>query len=422
MASMTLTEKILAKAAGLSAVTAGDEIWATADRMIMNDSSGPRRIAPIVEELGGVWDRERLVIVSDHFVPAASLRHAEILKTTRDWSKSQRVPGFYEYAGILHNIVLEEGLVRPGMLLVGADSHTVSAGAVGAVAVAVGSTELATVIATGQVWLRVPSTRRVDLEGRLAPLVDMRDITMAILRDHGLTFASYQAIEYGGSFASSLTVNQRLVLCNQGIEMGAKNALVVPSQALFDELRTAGYAAPSSPLLPDEQATYASRHTYDVSRLAPQVTMHGRPDQVQAIADVESQPVDMAWLGSCVGGRLEDLQAAARLLKGRKVRVPFLVTPNTRRVYSQALQDGTLASLVDAGATILPSGCGACAGLHSGVQGPSDVVMATATRNFKGRMGSPDAQVFLGSAYSVAAAALTGRITDPREVATGRLL
>jgi 3-isopropylmalate/(R)-2-methylmalate dehydratase large subunit len=416
--AMTLTETILARASGQPFVAPGDEIWARADRMIMNDSSGPRRIAALVDELGGILDRDRVVVVSDHFAPAASARHAEILKTTRLWAREKEVPAFFEYQGILHNLVLEKWLVRPGMLLVGADSHTVSAGAAAAVAVAVGSTELATVLATGEVWLRVPETMRIDLEGSLGPMVDLRDVTMHLLGELSIQYASYRAIEYGGSFVDELDVEQRMVLSNQGIEMGAKNAIVVPTAKLAQAMRAAG-VAPHALAAPDPAARYAERRTFQVGALAPLVAAHPSPDHVRPAAAVD-QAIDMAWIGSCVGGRGADLRAAAQVLAGRKVRVPTLATPATSDVYRAALADGTLATLADAGVVINPPGCGACAGVHMGVQGPGDVVIATATRNFTGRMGSPDARVYIGSAYTVAASAVAGRVIDPREIGTRR--
>lgn len=415
---MTLTETILARASGQPFVAPGDEIWARADRMIMNDSSGPRRIAALVDELGGILDRERVVVVSDHFAPAASARHAEILKTTRLWARQKEVPAFFEYQGILHNLVLEKWLVQPGMLLVGADSHTVSAGAAAAVAVAVGSTELATVLATGEVWLRVPETMRIDLEGSLGPMVDLRDVTMHLLGELSIQYASYRAIEYGGSFVDELDVEQRMVLSNQGIEMGAKNAIVVPTAKLAEAMRAAGIEPAHALAAPDPGARYAERRTFQVGALAPLVAAHPSPDHVRPAAAVD-QAIDMAWIGSCVGGRGADLRAAARVLAGRKVRVPTLATPATSDVYRAALADGTLATLADAGVVINPPGCGACAGVHMGVQGSSDVVIATATRNFKGRMGSPEARVFIGSAYTVAASAVAGRVIDPREIGPG---
>jgi homoaconitase/3-isopropylmalate dehydratase large subunit len=326
------------------------------------------------------------------------------------------VGAFHEYEGILHSLVLERWLARPGMLLVGADSHTVSAGAAAAVAIAVGSTELATVLATGQVWLRVPESIRVELTGALGERVELRDLTMALLSAHGTQWAGYRALEYGGSFTAQLGLEERLVLANQGIEMGAKNAIVEPGPGLERALAQAGLPSAQLPR-PDEGARYVERHRLDVGTLAPQVARPPSPDRVAPASSVGGQPIDMAWIGSCVGGRAADLRQAAALLRGKRARVPLMVTPSTRGVYQACLADGTIAALVEAGATVQPPGCGACAGVHAGVQAPGDRVIATATRNFRGRMGSPEAEVWLGSAWTVAAAALAGRIVDPREVA-----
>jgi 3-isopropylmalate/(R)-2-methylmalate dehydratase large subunit len=415
---MTLTEKILARAAGRPSVRAGDEVWATVDRMIMNDSSGPRRLGALVDDLGGLWDASRVVVVSDHFVPASTIRHAEIVQLTRRWAAEQRVGAFHESDGILHSLVLQKWLVRPGMLLVGADSHTVSAGAAAAVAVAIGSTELATVLATGQVWLRVPETIRVDLDGALGPRVDLRDVTMALLGAYGGEWAGYRALEYGGSFVEALSLEERLVLSNQGIEMGAKNAIVVPTARLRQAFEAAGLedVLGGLALAPDEDANYRERRRLDVSTLPPQVALHPSPDRVAPSGEVGAIRVDQAWIGSCVGGRHADLKQAAALLEGRRVRVPLSVTPSTRAIYDACLADGTLATLVAAGATVLPPGCGACAGVHGGVLAPGERVIATGTRNFRGRMGSLEAEVYLGSAGTVAAAAVAGHIVDPREL------
>ena len=255
--SQTLTEKIIGRASGRS-VHAGEEVWARADRMIMNDSSGPRRIAELIDELGGIADPSRVVLASDHFTPPATARHREILSITRAWARERGVAGFYDGEGILHNLVLQEQWVEPGMLVVGADSHTCSAGAAGAVAVPVGSTELATVLATGEVWLRVPKTIRIDLEGRLPTGVDVRDLTLRILGDLGTRFASYRAVEYGGSGLDGLGVEERMLLANQGIEMGAKNAIVTPPAG-----------AEREDLQADLDAGYEARHGYELATLVP---------------------------------------------------------------------------------------------------------------------------------------------------------
>jgi 3-isopropylmalate/(R)-2-methylmalate dehydratase large subunit len=408
MTGMTLSEKIIARAAGLDTVRPGDEVWASADRILMNDSGGPRRIAPLIEELDGLRDREQVVLVSDHFMPPANLRHAEILKVTREWAAEQQIPHFYEAQGILHNLVLEEKLVLPGMLVVGSDSHTVTAGAVGAVALSVGSTELATVLATGELWLQVPDTVQIVLEGALPTLIDIRDITMHILGRLKTDFAVYRAVEYGGTFLETLDLEERIVLSNQGIEMGATNAIVPPHGSLVDDAM--------GPTHPDSDADYVAVHTIDVTTLTPQVALPHMVDNVISIEDAPSTAVSAAWIGSCVGGRYADLKAAAHVLQGRKAKIPLIITPATHAIYQHCLQDGTLQTLVAAGAIIHPAGCGACAGLHSGTVAAGEKIITTATRNFKGRMGSQDSEVYLASPFTVAASAVAGRIVDPHEV------
>jgi 3-isopropylmalate/(R)-2-methylmalate dehydratase large subunit len=397
---MTLTEKILARASGHAAVRPGEELWATADRMIMNDSSGPRRIATLIEELGGLWDRRRVVLASDHFVPASTLRHAEILRLTRKWADEQKLTGFYEYEGILHSLMLEERLVEPGMLVIGADSHTQTAGAAGAVAVAVGSTELATILATGRVWLAVPETMRIDVRGRLRRHVDVRDLTMKVMGELGAAGAEDRAVEWGGDFVAEASLEQRLVLANQGTELSAHNAVVEHK----------GFA--------DGGASYARRLDIDAAALTPLVACPPSPSNVKPARSLDAVRLDMAWLGSCAGGRQSDLEAAAAMVNGRKLAIPMLVTPATRTIHKTCLESGAIAKLVAAGATILPPGCGACAGVHGGVQADGDTIIATATRNFPGRMGARGAQVYLASAHTVAASALAGHIVDPRDIAT----
>ena len=411
-----MTEKIIARASGNERVAPGDEVWAAPDRIIMNDSTGPRRIAGLIDELGGVRDRDRIVLASDHFVPAANVRQAEILKTTRNWAKSEELAHYFEYRGVLHNLVLQDSLVLPGMLLVGADSHTVTAGAMGAVALAVGSTELATVIATGEVWLRVPEGIRIQLDGILAPWVDMRDVTMHLLSEHRADFALYSGVEYTGSFVEDLDLEQRLVLSNQGIEMGSKNATVVPSQKLMDHLESEDVSAEFTPVFPDDDAHYSAAYRIEVSELVPQVALPHTVDNLVPAAEVGEARLDVAWIGSCVGGRYADLRAAAAVLKGKQTRIPLLINPATHSIYRRVVEDGTLQTLLDAGAIFQPAGCGPCAGLHSGILAAEENIITTATRNFRGRMGSRDSGVFLASPYTVAASALSGRIVDPRQV------
>ena len=416
MSALTLSEKLIARAAQRETVTPGEEVWAIADRMIMNDSSGPRRIAKLIEELGGVWDRDRVVLVSDHFTPAANRRHAEILETTRTWARDNQIKHFYEFEGVMHNLMLDRWLVQPGMLLIGADSHTISAGAMGAFATPVGSTELATVLATGKIWLRVPQTIRIELEGELGRCLTLRDVTMKILSDFSASFATYRSLEYGGSFVEKLTMEQRLVLANQGIEMGAKNAVVEPSEWMFEAMEKAGIQQQCTPLYPDKDAQYLQTLQYDLNQLEPMVAAPHSPDNVVPISDVGSPDLSAAWMGSCVGGRLTDIRVMAQLLQGKRVRIPTTIVPATQEIYQASIKEGLLGTLVQAGCNIQSPGCGACAGLHSGILGPDDTIISTGPRNFAGRMGSRQAKIFLGNPYTLAASAIAGKIIDPREV------
>jgi 3-isopropylmalate/(R)-2-methylmalate dehydratase large subunit len=413
---MTLTEKIIARAAGRVAVAPGDEVWAAVDLAAMHDSSGPRRLASTLDRLGGrLWDPDRVVLAIDHFTPAGTPRHAEILATTRRWARQTGLRHFFDSVGIMHNVLLEEGLAAPGILIVGADSHTVTAGAVGALAVGVGATELATVLATGEIWLRVPPTVLVRFEGVLPPHLTARDLAMAVLRDLRADFAIYRAVEFAGPAVDVMPLDERAVLTNQAIEMGAKNGIIPPSGPVLARYG-AGAAAAGRPLAGDPGCAYEAVHTFTVGTLPPLVAAPPAVDNVRPVADLAGLPLDRAYLGSCAGGKAHDLREAARVLRGRQVRIPLQVTPATRRVVEETLADGTLHALVAAGAVVAAPGCGACAGLHGGLLGPGERCVASVTRNFPGRMGAPSAEIYLASPLVVAASAVTGRLTDPREV------
>lgn len=408
---MTLTERILARAARKSSLSPGEEVWAAVDLAVMHDSSGPRRVGPVLERLGGhLWDPQKVVLAIDHFTPPATLTHAEIVALTRRWARDRQLPFFFDAQGVLHNLLLEERLARAGMLVVGADSHTCTAGAVGAVAVGVGATELATVLGTGEIWLRVPPTVLVRFEGELPPHLTARDLAMAVLGSLGSDFAIYRAVEYAGEAVAGLPLDERAVLTNQAVEMGAKNGIVPPPPGAPRVVESELDLAPSSP-----EACEAV-HTFRVGDLEPLVALPPRVDHVRPVRAVGGQPVDRAYIGSCAGGKATDLRLAARVLRGRRVRVPLVVTPATLGVLRACLADGTLQTLVDAGAIVQAPGCGACAGLHSGLLGPGERCVATVTRNTPGRMGHRSAEIYLASPLTVAASALTGRLTDPREV------
>jgi len=413
--AMTLTEKIIARAAGRDQVRPGDEVWAAVDLAAMHDSSGPRRIGGTLDRLGGrLWDPQKIVLAIDHFVPAANPRQAEIVTLTRRWARAQALPHFFDSVGVMHNLLLEQELVGPGMLIVGADSHTVTAGAAGALAVGVGATELATVLVTGQIWLRVPPTVRIHFEGALPAYLTARDMAMEVLRGLGADFAIYKAVEFDGPAVGGLDLDERAVLANQAIEMGAKNGIVPPSGAILERLGP-GARAQGRPLAGDEDAAYESEHRIAMTESSPLVAVPPRVDRIVPVGELGGVALDRVYIGSCVGGKAADLRAAARVLRGRKVRVPLQITPATARVVQEALGDGTLQALLEAGAILQAPGCGACAGLHSGLLGPKERCLSTVTRNFPGRMGDPTAEIYLASPLTAAASAVAGRITDPRE-------
>lgn len=401
---MTLTERIVARASGRPRVEPGDEVWVRVDLAVMHDSSGPRRLGPLLDELGGtMWDPDRVVLAIDHFIPAATVRHAEILATTRAWARRYGLRHVFDGQGILHNLLLDHGLVLPGMVVAGADSHTLTAGACGAVAVGVGSTEMATILATGEMWVAVPPSVLVEVEGSLPPATSARDITLRILQEFRADFALGRAVEFRGSGLALLPLDERAVLTNQAIEMGAHNALLPPNAGPWSAQAGEGGA-------------FLEVYRVDVSGLRPLVACPPSVDAVRSVADLAGTPIDRAYLGSCAGGKYTDLVMAARVLAGRRVQVPLSVVPATQAAYQRALADGTLETLVRSGATVHAPGCGACAGLHSGLLAPDERCIATVTRNYPGRMGAPTAEIYLASPYTVATSAVRGCITDPAEV------
>jgi 3-isopropylmalate/(R)-2-methylmalate dehydratase large subunit len=306
--------------------------------------------------------------------------------------------------------MVENGHVRPGDLFVGADSHTPTYGALNAFAVGVGSTDLAAVLLTGKIWLKVPETIRIDLAGSLPPGISAKDLILFLLGQLTISGATYQAVEFAGAAVEPLTLASRMVLANMSAEMGAKTGLVDPAGLELPY--------PFTPTFPDAGAVYAERYQFDLSGLRPQIALPHQPDHVQPVDVVLGQRIDQAFIGSCTNARLEDLQMAARVLAGKQIdpRVRLIIAPASRQVFNSALADGTVQILSDAGATFITSGCGPCVGTHQGVPGDGDVIISSTNRNFQGRMGNPRAEIYLGSPAVVAAAALRGEIADPAEV------
>lgn len=415
----TLVEKILARAAGRDAVSPGEIVTIGVDLAMAHDSSGPRRWKARLEALGvGLWDPDKVVIVSDHYVPAVDSESAAILKLTREFAREYGVKHFYDMKGICHVILPEHGHLKPGMVIAGGDSHSTNAGAFGCYAAGFGATDMTAIVATGRTWTVVPETVRVEIEGALGEGVAAKDIMLALCRDLGMG-NHFRAIEYAGPAVRAMDMEQRTVLANMAAELGGETGLVEPDETTLAHIRAHGGAVADEVTelwRSDDDADYAVRHLLDASALEPQVAAPHSPANAGDVTKHLGVEIDQAYIGACVGAKLSDLRMAAAVLKGRKVAEGkrLLIAPASVKVTEAAAKDGTLATLTEAGAIMLPSGCGACAGLGAGLLAAGEVCISSTNRNFKGRMGHGEAEVWLGSPYTVAASAVEGRIADPR--------
>ncbi len=416
--SMTMAEKIIAKAAGKSVVKPGEFVWANVDTAMMDDLLGPRVvIADHIKKLGNsVWDKEKAVIISDHYSPAANITQAEILQFTRNWAKEYGVGKYYEGLGPCHQVLAEKGFDIPGTIMVGTDSHTTTAGAFGCFGTGIGSTEMLGVLVSGQIWLRVPETMLFTWNGKLQSGVYAKDIILRTIKEIGQAGATYKVMEFAGSCISSLSVDERMTITNMAVEAGAKTGLLAPDEKVFEYLSNIG-ASKGTPLYSDPNAIYSQTFEFDATKLAPQIALPHEVDRVVDVTQAEGAVIHQAYLGSCTNGRYTDLAEAAKILKGKKVHpdVRMLVSAASRSIYHQAVKDGIIETLSDAGAMILAPSCGACLGLHSGIMARAERAISSTNRNFVGRMGHKESEIFLGSPASVAAAAITGKITDPRQ-------
>jgi 3-isopropylmalate/(R)-2-methylmalate dehydratase large subunit len=414
----TFAEKALARKAGLESVVAGQIVTVRPDKLLTHDNT-----AAIVKEfrkigVARVADPKVNVIVLDHVVPAADETHATNHKVAREFAAEQGISAFYDVGeGICHQVLPEKGHAWPGAVIVGSDSHTPLYGAVGAFAAGIGRTEAAAVMATGQIWLRVPSTFRIIINGPLPPRVSAKDVILRIIGDLGADGADYRSVEFAGPVIRDMSIAGRMVLCNMSAEMGAKNGVVEPDEKTREWLK-GRVTHPYEEIHADPDAQYERVIEYDFSDLAPQVARPHAVDNVVPVTEVAGTRINQALIGTCTNGRLEDLQAAADILRGKHIapHVRLLVLPASREILLEALDRGLVRDLVAAGATLLNPGCGPCLGAHEGCMAPGEVTISTANRNFKGRMGSKEAFIYLASPATVAASALKGVIADPREV------
>lgn len=417
---MTLAEKILAAHAGLAEVEPGMLVDARVDLVLANDITAPIAIREF-ERLGapGVFDPQRIVLVPDHFAPNKDIRSAEQCREMRCFAEAHRIANYFEVGrmGIEHVLLPEQGLVVPGDLVVGADSHTCTYGALGAFATGVGSTDVAVAMATGRLWLRVPETLRVVYHGRLPAWVGGKDLILHTIGRIGVDGARYQAIEFCGPAIDALSVDGRLTMANMAIEAGGKAGLFAPDEA------TLAYVAPRAkrpftPLAPDPGAAYAATVEIDASALEPQVAFPHLPSNVRPMSQVGDIAIDQAVIGSCTNGRWEDLELAARILRGRRVHpaVRCLVIPGSQELFRRLAREGLMEAFVEAGAVVSTPTCGPCLGGHMGVLAAGERCISTTNRNFVGRMGHPKSEVYLANPAVAAASAVLGRIGGPEEL------
>jgi len=415
----TISEKILARASGRDEAHAGEIVKTRVDVAMMPDITAVlafEAMRAMGEER--VRDPDRVVLVLDHVAPPSSVNAATVHKQIREFVAEQGIGSLYDVeSGVCHQVLPEMGHVKPGMLVIGADSHTCTHGAFGAFATGVGSTDMGAVLAKGKIWLRVPETIKVRVDGRLPEMVAPKDVILKVTGEIGASGATYNALEFTGSTVSEMGVPGRMTLCNMAIEMGGKTGIVAPDEKTRTYLRerTDGVF---NPVFSDEDASYRRTLSLDVGDLEPQVACPHNVDNVKSISEVAGTRVNQAFIGSCTNGRLEDLEAAHAILKGRRVHpdVRLLVVPASRGVFKGALDAGIIGDLLDAGAVVSNPSCAACFGGHIGILAPGEVGVTTSNRNFRGRQGSPEAEVYLSSPAVAAASALTGVITDPREV------
>jgi len=415
---MTITEKILASHAGLDSVEPGQLIETSIDIALGNDITAPLAIKAIKGiGVSHLFNRDRIILVADHFIPSKDIPSAMQAKEMRDFARNHQITHFYEGVGIEHALLPEEGLVLPGDVVIGADSHTCTYGALGAFATGVGSTDLAAAMVTGKTWFRVPESMKLMYYGRRNKWVCGKDLILYTIGDIGVDGALYRAMEFVGEVIEHLPMSDRFSMANMAVEAGAKNGIMVPDDIAKTYVSTKAkrsYELYKS----DHDVKYMDIREYDVSNIGPQVAFPHSPQNTREISEVGNIPIDQVVIGSCTNGRLEDLRLAAEVLKGKRIHpyVRLIIIPATRGTYRKAMQEGLLDIFLEAGGIIGPPTCGPCLGGHMGVLANGEKAIATTNRNFAGRMGHPGSEVYLANPAIAAASAILGRIGSPEEV------
>lgn len=420
----TLARKLIAKAAGQSSVAVGDVVVCKVDLAMIHDSGGPRRVKPMLERLGrNVWDRHRVVVVTDHYVPADTNETRAIQALTRQWVFDEGIDNFYDEQGICHVVLPERGHLAPGMFCVGGDSHSPTGGAFGAYMFGIGATEMAGVLATGEIWLRVPETILIQWTNHLGRFVTAKDMMLAMCGEIGMGGGRYQAIQYAGSAIRDLPMQERMTLSNMAAELGAQAGLIAPDDV------TAAYVRAVDGTLAEDWEDYRveavdnvrDHLTFDAATLSPQIAAPHSPANADDAGVFRHTAFNVAYIGACTGAKYVDLAAAASVLKGRHVAngITLKVAPASLKDQNRAEADGTMSILEEAGARFLANSCGICAGYGDDRLAEDEVCLSSTARNFKGRMGAPGSKVYLASPYTVAASAVAGEMIDPREMMEG---
>ena len=422
---MNIVEKILARGSGKSSVAPDDVVFADVDKVMMHDVSGPG-VIKVFDKLkkqgiavDKLWDPTKVWVAEDHFVPSADKMSAENIVKLSNFTKQYGIEKHFKYGmgqyGICHTISHEEAMVMPGDVYVGGDSHTNTTGALGAFACGLGHTDIAYVLLHGNIWFKVPETYYFKLNGKLPDHVMAKDVILKIIGDIGNDGGAYRTMQFGGSGIDEMSVESRLTLCNMTTEAGAKNGIVEPDQKVVDYLSKRG-ATNFNLVTGDSDAEYSKIFEYESSEMEPMIAKPFSPDNTCVVGEAPSVELDKSYIGSCTGAKYEDLEAAAKILKGRKVKIRTEVLPAAISIYQRAMENGLLKIFLDAGVTVGPPTCGACCGAHMGVLAKDEICISTTNRNFPGRMGHVESQTYLASPQVAAASAVTGKITDPRDL------
>ncbi len=414
----TISEKIFARHSGQKKVYAGEFVDADIDLAMSHDNTV--LVSTIFNEIGvkKVWNPDKIVVVLDHRTPANTSKTAENHKIIREFIKEQNITNFFDIGeGICHQVLPENGFVCPGMLIVGSDSHTTTYGAFGAFGTGIGATDMAAVWTKGKLWFKVPETLRFNVSGTLSRYVSAKDVILHIIGKIGADGANYKSCEFYGERIENMSIDGRMCISNQAMEMGAKVAIIPPDKKTVDYVASKANVK-FDVVYSDKDAEYEKIYSFDITDIEPQIACPDKVDNVKPVSDMAGTEIHQAVLGSCTNGRLEDLAVAAEILKGKTIskNVRMIIVPASRQIYLKAIKKGYIQTFLSAGATVVNPGCGPCLGLHQGVLAEREVVISSTNRNFKGRMGAPSAEIYLGSPATVAASSLKGEITNPRDV------